>query len=120
MLSTRTMLFLAALTLAAGVIAGLLPGNLEAQNMGAKQMNLAGGSRGDVPFPHLGHQNRLDDCNACHRLFPQAKGSIEKLKAQGKLKSKQVMNKHCIKCHKQEKKAGRASGPTTCAQCHVR
>ena len=93
---------------------------ISAQNMGPKEMNLAGGSRGEVPFPHLSHQKKLGDCNACHALFPQAKGGIEKLKAAGKLKAKQVMNKHCIKCHKAEKKAGNASGPTTCNSCHVR
>lgn len=93
---------------------------LAAKNMGPKEMKLAGGSRGAIPFPHLTHQNQLGDCNVCHSLFPQAKGGIEKLKVEGKLKAKQVMNKHCIKCHKAEKKAGNASGPTTCNSCHVR
>lgn len=107
-----------ALTLTIAV--GLTPREVGAKNMGAKEMQLAGGSRGDVPFPHLGHQKKLGDCNVCHSLFPQAKGSIEKLKSEGKLKGKQVMNKHCIKCHKAEKRAGNPSGPTTCAKCHIR
>ncbi|MDJ0784803.1 MAG: cytochrome c3 family protein [Desulfosarcinaceae bacterium] len=102
------------------IMAGTVTLGLAAQKMGAKEMNLPGGSRGDVPFPHFNHQTKLGDCNVCHGLFPQTKGSIEKLKADGKLKSKQVMNRHCIRCHKAEKKAGNASGPTTCAQCHVR
>ncbi len=93
---------------------------LAAQNMGPKEMKLAGGSRGDVPFPHFNHQNKLGDCNVCHSLFPQAIGGIEKLKAEGKLKPKQVMNKHCIKCHKAEQKAGNTYGPMTCNSCHVR
>jgi hypothetical protein len=113
-------LLLIAVVLTATAAVGLAPQVLGAKSMGAREIKLAGGSRGDVPFPHFGHQNRLGDCNVCHDLFPQTKGSIEKLKAQGKLKSKQVMNKHCIKCHKAEKKAGNASGPTTCAKCHVR
>lgn len=85
---------------------------------GAEDMVLNGGTRGVVPFPHLRHQTKLADCQACHDLFPQEKGSIDKLKAAGNLKSKQVMNSRCIKCHRTEKRAGRAAGPTACTQCH--
>jgi hypothetical protein len=97
----------------------LAPPVLGAQNTGAKELNLAGGSRGEVHFPHADHQKRLD-CKICHTLFPQAKDSIEKLKAEGKLKGKQVMNKLCIKCHRAEKRAGKPAGPTTCTKCHIR
>ncbi len=93
---------------------------LAAQNMGPKEIKLAGGSRGEIPFPHFSHQTKLGDCNVCHSLFPQTIGGIAKLKAEGKLKPKQIMNKHCIKCHKAEKKSGNPSGPTTCAKCHIR
>jgi hypothetical protein len=34
------------------------------------------------------------------------------------LAGKQVMNKLCVQCHKERKKAGDTSGPTTCTQCH--
>ena len=47
-------------------------------------------------------------------------GSIKALKAEGKLKKKHVMNKLCTKCHKQKKKAGQKSGPTTCKKCHIK
>jgi hypothetical protein len=97
----------------------LAPQVLGAQNMGAKELNLAGGSRGEVHFPHANHQKRLD-CKICHTLFPQTRGSIEKLKAEGRLKGKQVMNKLCLKCHRAEKRAGKRAGPTTCTKCHVR
>jgi hypothetical protein len=120
MKTTPILLIGLVLVLAATAAVGLLPLDLGAQNMGAQEIKLAGGSRGEVPFPHLNHQNKLVDCNICHSIFPQTKGSIAKLKAEGKLKSKQVMNTHCIKCHKAEKRAGNASGPTTCAKCHVR
>ncbi len=90
------------------------------QNSGAEQMSLEGGSRGVVPFPHHRHQNTLQDCDVCHSLFPQEQGGIERLKAEGKLIKKQVMNKHCIKCHKALKRQGSTSGPTTCAKCHVK
>lgn len=110
-------LLLSGLVLATAV--GLTPQVLGAQNRGAKELHLTGGSRGEVVFPHANHQKRLD-CKVCHTLFPQAKGSVEKLKAEGKLKGKQVMNKLCIKCHKAEKRAGKPAGPTTCVKCHQR
>lgn len=83
-------------------------------------MQLEGGSRGPVPFPHHIHQNRLSDCQVCHSVFPQEALSIETLKTKGQLKPKEVMNKQCVKCHRAEKKAGNKSGPTTCTKCHIR
>ena len=83
-------------------------------------MTLEGGSRGRVPFPHLRHQTGLRDCQVCHALFPQERLSIERLKSEGQLVKKQVMNTLCIKCHRAEASAGNPSGPKTCAQCHVR
>lgn len=88
------------------------------QNKGAKEMELSGGSKGKVPFPHQKHQETMGDCKVCHDVFPQEAGSIEKSKADGKLKSKEVMNKLCIKCHKDKAKAGEKTGPTSCSKCH--
>ena len=96
-----------------GAVAGVV-------NKGAPQIDLDGGSRGTVPFPHQKHQNTLGDCNACHQLFPQSAGAIAGLKGEGRLADKQVMNKLCIKCHRAEKAAGKPSGPTTCNKCHVK
>ena len=90
------------------------------QNKGAESVELPGGKRGNVPFPHHQHQEKLGDCDICHSVFPQESGSIEKLKAEGKLKKKYVMNKLCTKCHKETKKAGRKTGPTTCSKCHIK
>ena len=88
------------------------------ETKGAAEMLLAGGQRGDVPFPHLRHQEMLVDCNICHAVFPQKTGAIAALKAAGKLAPKQVMNKQCTKCHREKKRAGEKSGPTTCTACH--
>jgi len=88
------------------------------QNKGLADITLDGGSKGEVPFPHHLHQDNLGDCKACHDVFPQKKGSIEALKAEGKLAKKYVMNKLCTKCHRQMKKAGEKSGPTACTTCH--
>lgn len=94
-------------------------GLADGQPRGADGMVLEGGDTGWVPFPHHRHQDALGDCMACHTLFPQKAGSIEVLKAEGKLKKKAVMN-NCSKCHRNLVTAGRPSGPTTCKQCHSR
>ena len=90
------------------------------ENRGTDQINIDGGSRGNVPFPHHAHQDKLNDCNVCHAVFPQESGALGKLKQSGQLKKKQVMNKLCIKCHRAEKKAGNKTGPTTCSKCHIK
>ncbi len=90
------------------------------QNKGAAEIDLYGGKSGNVPFPHLRHQNVLEDCNICHTLFPQEAGAIQKLKNAGELKKKQVMNKQCTKCHRQLRKKGEKTGPITCKTCHVK
>jgi hypothetical protein len=89
------------------------------QQRGAGEMVLKGGKTGMVPFPHHRHQDAIGDCQACHALFPQKAGSIEALKAEGKLGKKAVMN-NCSKCHRKLAKASRPSGPTSCKQCHSR
>jgi hypothetical protein len=90
------------------------------ENKGADEIKLPGGTRGLVPFPHHLHQDNLGDCQICHSVFPQQAGIIEALKTQGKLKKKHVMNKLCTRCHRQKKKEGLKSGPTTCAKCHIK
>ena len=93
---------------------------IQTEDKGAPQLTLAGGNSGPVPFPHQAHQEALGDCRICHELFPQEAGAIERLKAAGELKQKQIMNKHCTKCHRQYKKDGKKTGPTTCKSCHVK
>ena len=104
------------------VVFSLLAGlSVAVENKGAKDIELYGGKQGKVPFPHHQHQAVLEDCNTCHSIFPQEKGAIEKLKAEGQLKKKSdVMNKLCTKCHKAKKKAGEKTGPVTCKQCHIK
>ena len=89
-----------------------------AANKGAPKIDIFGGQKGTIAFPHAQHQDRLKDCNICHSVFPQEKDAIKKLKEQGTIKPKKVMNLQCIKCHKQEKQAGKPSGPVTCNTCH--
>lgn len=109
---------LGAVLIAAVMAIGAVSAAATSENRGAPEIVLEGGVRGKVPFSHLKHQEALNDCGVCHAVFPQAKGSIETLKAQGKLASKQVMNQQCIKCHRARKAAAQPGGPTACADCH--
>jgi hypothetical protein len=90
------------------------------ENKGAERIMIAAGSRGVVPFPHHSHQNVLGDCQICHALFPQEPGGIARLKKEGRLVKKQVMNKLCVNCHKLQEKMGNPSGPKTCSKCHIK
>ena len=96
-----------------------LPG-VDAASQGPDQIDIYGGKRGKVPFPHAKHQESLNDCNVCHSVFPQKTDAIKTLKAEGAIKPKKVMNLQCIKCHKKAKRAGQPHGPVTCATCHIR
>ena len=113
-------LFLLMFTVAALIAGSVAAVCLAVENQGAEEIELPGGERGQVPFPHRQHQKNLGDCQICHSVFPQELGAIEKLKTEGTLKKKYVMNKLCTKCHREKKKAGQPSGPTSCAKCHIR
>lgn len=108
---------LSAIVLIAGAAASV---SVAVENQGAETLELYGGKRGKVPFPHRQHQKDLGDCQICHSVFPQETGAIEKLKAEDKLKAKYVMNKLCTKCHREKKRAGLKTGPTSCAKCHIK
>ena len=95
----------------------LLSTTAMSQNKGAANMVLQGGKLGSVPFSRQLHQKLLGDCNICHKAFPQTAGSIEKLKAEGKLKKKEAMDQ-CVECHKKEATTGGKALPTKCSECH--
>jgi len=104
----------------AAVLMAALVTMVSAANKGPANINIYGGDSGNVPFPHAQHQDRIKDCNVCHSDFPQETDAIKKLKESGSIKPKKVMNLHCIKCHKEEKRAGKPHGPLTCKTCHVK
>ncbi|HAO21040.1 MAG TPA: cytochrome C [Desulfobacteraceae bacterium] len=85
---------------------------------GPEKLTITVEKKGDVKLPHKLHQDVLKDCAVCHDVFPKKAGSINEMKAAGKLEKKQVMNKQCIKCHNDKKNAGVKSGPTGCTACH--
>jgi hypothetical protein len=116
----KTVKVLVLMLLIMGIVGLAWAYTIQTENKGEAQITLDGGKSGPVPFPHRVHQTVLGDCKICHELFPQKAGAIETLKAEGELKAKQIMNKHCTKCHRQMKKDGKKTGPTTCTACHVK
>lgn len=119
----RSIMMFLALILAAGLAIGAAEkmGDYEIQHedVGPDKFVLEGGVPGGVPFPHRAHQSALEqNCEICHELFPQKRGSIQELVEAEKLRKKEVMNLHCIKCHRDYKREGKPSGPTSCRRCH--
>ena len=119
----RSIFLFLALILAAGLAVGAAEktGDFEIQreDVGPDEFVLEGGAPGGVPFPHRVHQTALDQkCESCHELFPQKRGVIQELIAEKKLRKKEVMNLHCIKCHRDYKREGKPSGPISCRRCH--
>jgi hypothetical protein len=84
---------------------------------GAETIILEGGSTGSVTFPHGRHQGIFVDCKPCHDLFGKAAMAIERLKSEGKLPKKEVMDM-CKNCHKEMIAQGKKTGPTSCKDCH--
>jgi len=114
-MKTRTVLLLICFVVFAGTT------TLAIVNQGAEKITIDGGKKGNVEFPHREHQETLEQkCKTCHDLFPQESGIIRDLKNKGKLQKKQVMNKKCLNCHKQRKKAGKDAGPVKCKGCHIK
>lgn len=86
---------------------------------GSETMVLEGGSTGAVPFPHRTHQKSTEQrCEVCHDLFPRKRGAIRSLIAEEKLRNREIMNRHCIKCHRDYQREGKPTGPTSCRRCH--
>ena len=110
----RTLFFVLAVLL----ISAFLAFAGQKQDRGAKIIDLYGGKKGNIEFPHREHQETIEDCDMCHSVFPMEQNSIKGLKTQGELKKKKVMNTVCLKCHRNMKKAGKASGPVSCKKCH--
>lgn len=99
------------------------PGGLEAgqekPDKGDAVMLLESGRLPEVTFPHHEHQAVVKDCNVCHRMFPREQGAIQAMQKKGTLEKKAVMN-HCMDCHKEQRMAGKPSGPLSCTDCHPR
>jgi hypothetical protein len=84
---------------------------------GAESIILEGGKRGNILFPHGIHQGVTVDCLPCHSIFSKEPKIIVKMKSDGKLKKKVVMNM-CKGCHRELAGKGEKAGPTSCRGCH--
>ena len=91
-----------------------------ANNQGKKEIILNGGKMGNITFPHHMHHGVVNDCMVCHENFSKEPGLLQAAKDKGSLKKKQVMNKTCLKCHRDRKKAGEIYGPVKCSGCHIK
>lgn len=105
------------------IIAGTLflsaGSSMAKDDKGAESIVLNGGSMGPITFAHALHQGIFVDCKPCHDLFPREPLAVDKMKAEGKLQKKDVMNM-CTKCHKDLAGKDRKTGPTACRDCHKR
>ncbi|MBU2538184.1 MAG: cytochrome c family protein [Proteobacteria bacterium] len=104
------------------IIGGILLSGSNSQavdNKGAESIVLKGGSLGSITLSHRLHQGVLADCKPCHELFPKESQVVDKMKAEGKLQRKNVMDM-CKKCHKDMADKGQKTGPTNCTDCHKR
>lgn len=80
----------------------------------------SGGAMAEVTFPHHVHQNAVNNCNACHSVFPMTPSIIKEKISLQEFRKQQVMNGTCLECHKAMMKAGETTGPVVCNQCHIR
>lgn len=110
-------MFKKTLIVGVSVLSIALAGAAFAAGNGAATMVLKGGSTGDIPFPHKQHQDAKIDCNACHKIFGQEAGAIEKAITAGTMKKKDAM-KQCQECHKAKAAEKAKTGPTGCKDCH--
>lgn len=88
------------------------------EEKGAESVTL-NAKEGSVVFPHGRHQKIFVDCQPCHGLFPKEPQVIGKMKVEGKLKGKEVMDM-CKKCHEARHAKQEKAGPTECKECHVK
>lgn len=80
-------------------------------------IELSGGAKGDITFPHEIHQKALTDCQICHSIYPQKIKGISASIKSGKMEKKQAMGE-CIKCHRTNIAENKKTGPVSCGECH--
>ncbi len=79
-----------------------------------------------VNYNHAKHSAVAPDCKSCHHTWkgdgaPEKCSECHTAKKDGKkLAIKAALHKTCKDCHKDMKKAGKKTGPTSCKGCHVK
>ena len=76
-----------------------------------------------APFAHKAHADAIKDCNKCHHTWKEG----EKVKKctdchtkESEVTAKTAFHNTCKNCHRDLKKAGKATGPTICSKCHAK
>ena len=110
--------------LAVGMVAFAVP----AAPTGDLKVAKAEGAEKKAPvnYNHEKHMASAPDCKSCHHTW-DGEGALKKCsechkaKKDGKaLGIKTALHKACKDCHKDLKKAGKKTGPTSCKGCHVK
>jgi hypothetical protein len=77
-----------------------------------------------VQFAHKKHADAYKDCKTCHHTWKEGenvKKCVECHKKETKdsaIKLEKAFHNNCRNCHRNLKKAGKATGPTICTKCH--
>jgi hypothetical protein len=100
--------------LAAWLALPLTPLLAAEQDRGAETIIIqTGEDKPNILFEHHAHQERIEDCDACHQHYAREKGAILSAKKAGEFEPKSVMHE-CRLCHHQ-----RGAGPVKeCEDCH--
>ncbi len=75
----------------------------------------------------LGHKKHADefvkDCKECHHNYKEG-ATVQKCGSchtkDSKVTAKTAYHNTCRNCHRDLKKAGKATGPTLCTKCHAK
>jgi hypothetical protein len=76
-----------------------------------------------VQFAHKKHADAFKDCKTCHHTWKEGenvKKCVECHTKDSKVDAKKAFHGSCRGCHREMKKAGKATGPTPCTKCHAK
>lgn len=76
-----------------------------------------------APFAHKKHADAIKDCNKCHHTLKEGekvKKCTECHTKDSEVTAKTAFHNTCKNCHRDLKKAGKATGPTICSKCHAK
>ena len=74
-----------------------------------------------VQFGHKKHVDALKDCKKCHHTWKEGakvKKCVDCHTKDSEVTAYKAFHASCKNCHRDLKKAGKATGPTLCTKCH--
>ena len=75
----------------------------------------------EAQFSHKKHADTLKDCKKCHHTWKEGekvKKCVECHTKDSKVNAYKAFHTTCRNCHRDLKKAGKETGPTSCTKCH--